>query len=928
MGAVFVGRNAAGAVRAIKVPLFEGEDADELRARFEREARTLAKLKPHPNIVRVHGAGTEGPFAFCVLELVEGESLAALIRRGPLPVERALDLGEQVARALAHVHEAGLIHRDVKPENVIVRASDGSAVLMDFGLARDLAEKQRLTRTGTLLGTPAYMAPEQIEGRSDVDHRADVWAAGAVAYELVTGARAFVGASHTEILKHILVDDPQPIAAARPDVARDIETVILRALAKDRLGRYPSASELADDLARARRGEPVHVRRAGLAEGIARRIGRRTARIAGAAVALVLVTAGASSIVAHVRHLEVERAERDARIAGARAKLAEQRTALRGAILAGEAVDPRGVEAALVGLSEAKGDVAEDGDAKLARAETATPAAAREALSKATSIPEPERALVAALCDVREGKAAALRDAFSSLARDLDRSDRKDLRTLAWMGLARAALEARQPRDAVDALTRHALVGAPPELRQPLQLLGRRAAVESLRVALSERKNPSEQQRALADLRQGFGREAWRALARGIVLARAGEADSAAAQDLAHRLFRDDAGVFARDPESARVLGAWLAADVDSDTLRATRAWEMLRVADPSATPPPTLPFKVKEAMFEAQTKGDAALWIELAKGLVTLGWDPEVSSHLTKFLKDGNVFPALRSAADKGDWASELLLAQAFRGLPTLARDSGALSSTRQMSLYDEIVTHSSKAVDAADAGPLAHALALGVRGEARVRLARNEVEAAGNDLSRGAGRDTFARAVEDLRAAIAGKCPKPDAAFDALALGYLIVGRPADAVDAARQAVALAEQRIRLRDDPAALARDGLQMPDLKVTDGAVHARRQLIDALIALDRLDEAEQVARDERDFGRSNFDAWIRLRARVLYTRGTAADLAEASSLFDQDLKASLGLSRIDVIDDLQSLSMTLDLYGKRDRLAPIQKKKAQVSGGQ
>jgi serine/threonine protein kinase len=316
MGAVYVGVNEAGMRRAIKVPLFDGELAAELRARFEREANTLGRVKPHPNVVRVHGAGQDGPYAYCVLELVEGESLAALAKKGPLEVERALDLTAQLARSLAHIHAHGIVHRDVKPENVLVRASDGSAVLMDFGLARDLADRERLTKTGVALGTPAYMAPEQVEGGKDVDLRADVYAAGVVLYELLAGERPHEG-SQMELVKKILLDEPPPIAEKRPEVPRDVSTIIARAMAKDRLSRYATAELLAQDLERARKGEAILARPPTFVERLGRRLRRVSPRARLALAALPLAAAiGAAGIYAlheRARRSEEQRVATEAR---------------------------------------------------------------------------------------------------------------------------------------------------------------------------------------------------------------------------------------------------------------------------------------------------------------------------------------------------------------------------------------------------------------------------------------------------------------------------------------------------------------------------------------------------------------------------------------------------------------------------------------
>jgi hypothetical protein len=287
--------------RAIKVPLFEGEEQDEWRARFEREAQAMGKLRPHPNVVRVHGAGNDRGFAWCALELVDGEGLDKVVARGPLEVDRALEVAEQVGRALEHVHAAGIIHRDLKPANVMIRREDASAVLMDFGLARDNAERERLTKTGVALGTPAYMAPEQAEGSRDMDARVDVYGLGAILYELLSGKPPFQASSQMELMKKVLIDEPEPLSKLRAGVPADVETIVLRALTKEPIRRYPTMTALVEDIARARRGEPIVARRAGLGEKLARRarrIGpRRIAILALGAVVLAGVGGGAVSLV-------------------------------------------------------------------------------------------------------------------------------------------------------------------------------------------------------------------------------------------------------------------------------------------------------------------------------------------------------------------------------------------------------------------------------------------------------------------------------------------------------------------------------------------------------------------------------------------------------------------------------------------------------
>jgi hypothetical protein len=251
MGAVYLGASERGERRAIK--LAPPDAGPEERERFEREAQALAKLPPHPHVVRVHGAGRDGGASYCLLEWIEGRSLDDELRAGPLAVDRALDVAEQIAHGLEHVHRAGLVHRDVKPSNILLRA-DGTAVLADFGLALDLT-RTRMTETGMALGTPEYMAPEQAEGRKDIGPAADVWGLGATLYRAVAGAPPFHGATRFELLKAILERDPVPPSSLREGIPPEVDEVVMRALAKDRAVRFRSAAEMLQAIrdARARR---------------------------------------------------------------------------------------------------------------------------------------------------------------------------------------------------------------------------------------------------------------------------------------------------------------------------------------------------------------------------------------------------------------------------------------------------------------------------------------------------------------------------------------------------------------------------------------------------------------------------------------------------------------------------------------------------
>jgi serine/threonine-protein kinase len=215
----------------------------ELGERFRREARTAARLD-HPGILRVFDVGEVGGQLFIAMKRAEGPSLQALLEtRGRFDEATAADLAAQVADALDHAHRQGVIHRDVKPSNILL---DGrTAVLTDFGVARAL-DDPTLTATGLTVGTPAYMAPEQASGRADLDGRADLYSLGVVLYQMVTGRTPFWGS--TPQVMHAHVYDPPPPPSSVAEVSPAMEAVILRAMAKNPEDRYPTGAALAADL--------------------------------------------------------------------------------------------------------------------------------------------------------------------------------------------------------------------------------------------------------------------------------------------------------------------------------------------------------------------------------------------------------------------------------------------------------------------------------------------------------------------------------------------------------------------------------------------------------------------------------------------------------------------------------------------------------
>jgi serine/threonine-protein kinase len=215
------------------------------RRRFVREATLAARLQ-HPNVVTVFDAGEDGERPFIVMEYVEGETLADVLRRrGRLPPEEALGLARQAADGLAHAHAAGLVHRDVKPQNLLLR-SDGTLKVADFGIARS-AELTQLTELGTVLGTAGYLAPEQAAG-GEVTAATDVYALGVVVYELLTGRRPYAVGSLAELGRAHAGEPVVPVRELVPDVSPATEAALMRALALRPEYRPASAAELAAEL--------------------------------------------------------------------------------------------------------------------------------------------------------------------------------------------------------------------------------------------------------------------------------------------------------------------------------------------------------------------------------------------------------------------------------------------------------------------------------------------------------------------------------------------------------------------------------------------------------------------------------------------------------------------------------------------------------
>jgi tetratricopeptide (TPR) repeat protein/tRNA A-37 threonylcarbamoyl transferase component Bud32 len=282
---------------ALKVQRRSTAPNDVADQRFRREAQAAAGLS-HPNVVMVHDAGQERGRLYLVMELIDGRSLLDVLKDGRQDLKSLLRILEKAARGVAAAHEKGIIHRDLKPSNILVTSS-GEPKVADFGLAHLVDSPARLTKTGSSLGTPLYMSPEQVEGRSqDITPRTDVYSLGAILYELLTGRVPHEGETMMEIYGRIVRDDPAPPRQLNPDTPEEIQTVALKALEKDSQRRYPTAKEFADDLARYLSGEPVLARPAGRATRAVRAFRRSpAARGAATAVALVLLATAAVVVV-------------------------------------------------------------------------------------------------------------------------------------------------------------------------------------------------------------------------------------------------------------------------------------------------------------------------------------------------------------------------------------------------------------------------------------------------------------------------------------------------------------------------------------------------------------------------------------------------------------------------------------------------------
>ncbi len=244
-----------GRVVAIKVLAPQYAKDQAFVERFRREAQAAARLN-HPGVVSVSDTGSDAGIHYIVMEYVDGRTLHEVLRsEGRLQPERAAEVLAQVAEALSFAHHAGIVHRDVKPANIMI-GRGGEVKVMDFGIARAVASTATLTATATVLGTASYLSPEQAQGEA-VDHRSDIYSLGVVAYECLVGEPPFVADTPVAVAYKHVREDPVPPSRVVPEIPADLEAVVMKAMAKNPANRYASAAEMKQDLERFVRGEAV-----------------------------------------------------------------------------------------------------------------------------------------------------------------------------------------------------------------------------------------------------------------------------------------------------------------------------------------------------------------------------------------------------------------------------------------------------------------------------------------------------------------------------------------------------------------------------------------------------------------------------------------------------------------------------------------------
>jgi hypothetical protein len=449
MGLVYLARKH-GSPRSLALKLMTPDQADSIGlARFDREAKVMARVT-HPGLVAVVDAGEDKGRPYYVMDFVAGETLKERIARGPLAVAEAARLVRALADAAAAAHRAGVVHRDLKPANVILDEATGAPRITDFGLARDARAIERLTRSGDAIGTPLYMAPEQVRGESDVDVRVDVYALGLILFECLAGTRPFDARTPDQLGRQILAGQRASLRRLAPATPPALDAIVNKALSVARADRYPTAEDLKDDLDRFLRGGRPLVLPGG---------GSRVASRAALGVGLAVLAAGVAAFVARssiaAARARAEAAEKE------RQRAAQAQEAERAAERARRSSDERLAAAEAASRARAPGAFELWGRVRESRSDAAQLALARFYLRRnhaneavevarplAASSPEARSVLARALLRARPPRPVEARaelEALSPLPREAARGAASEL---AHLARARLALLDGKPEEA------------------------------------------------------------------------------------------------------------------------------------------------------------------------------------------------------------------------------------------------------------------------------------------------------------------------------------------------------------------------------------------------------------------------------------------------------------------------------------------------
>ncbi|MCZ6690412.1 MAG: protein kinase [Planctomycetota bacterium] len=284
----------------------DGASKDQIR-RFHREASSAAGLN-HPYIVPIHDVGVVDGQHYFTMDYIKGRDLARIIRKGGLPIRDALIITMKVADGLHYAHSQGIVHRDIKPANIILDQLENPRIT-DFGLVKDLLSDSKVTKTGQVMGTPAYIAPEQVSGEKKIDGRVDVYSLGTVLYELLTSKPPFEAENQVDLVMQVVHDEPPSPRSLNPSIHKDVETICLKCLEKSPLKRYATAGDLQEDIQRYLNGEAIYARPIGWLERFWRKVLRNKAISATVSAAILAVLTISSFAVTAKARAEAGRRE-------------------------------------------------------------------------------------------------------------------------------------------------------------------------------------------------------------------------------------------------------------------------------------------------------------------------------------------------------------------------------------------------------------------------------------------------------------------------------------------------------------------------------------------------------------------------------------------------------------------------------------------